>query len=147
MKAGDKFPVLVGGMEITQAEVKSVDLNGDQPTATIMIPGTLAVVAISTQLAPPPPPEKLEAGTEVIIDGVERVSSEAATEETTNVAPATQTPTEPIAQSTAEVQTPAETPTVAVEEKPAAVETTAISSDAQGRPAPVEEAVERAATE
>lgn len=54
MKLGDTFDVTVSGQVVAQAKVTEM---GDG-TATLLIPGTIAVMGVRTELAPPPPVEQ-----------------------------------------------------------------------------------------
>lgn len=64
MKVGDTIPVMIAGQEVVRAKVTEM---GDG-TATLLIPGTIAVMSVRTELAPPEP---VEGETEHVITGVE----------------------------------------------------------------------------
>lgn len=64
MKVGDTIPVMIAGQEVVRAKVTEM---GDG-TATLLIPGTIAVMSVRTELAPPEP---VGSETEHIITGVE----------------------------------------------------------------------------
>lgn len=66
MKVGDKVPVNIGMHVVAQAEVKNV--NTKDSTATLVVPATLVVMGVRTELTDLP---STEPATETIISGVE----------------------------------------------------------------------------
>lgn len=71
MKVGDKVPVNIGGHTVAQAEVREMDSG----TATLVVPATLVVMGVRTELTDLP---RVEQTTETIITGVDRASGESA---------------------------------------------------------------------
>ena len=71
MKQGDKIPVTIAGQVVAQATVKEL---GDG-TATLVVPGTLVVMAVRTEIAPETH-EVAESSSETIITGVDRVNND-----------------------------------------------------------------------
>lgn len=115
MKVGDNVPVTLAGQVVAQATVK--EMGSD--TATLVVPATLVVMGIRTELGDLPVDNT---GTEVIIDEVTRVEDntaapapEAVVEEAAPAEPA------PAAQPPVEINAPesVETNNTAVEEAPA----------------------------
>lgn len=66
MKVGDTVPVNIGHHTVAQAQVKSVDTK--ENTATLVVPATLVVMGIRTELTDLP---SAESATETLITGVE----------------------------------------------------------------------------
>ena len=99
MKVGDVIPVTIGGHTVTNATVREL---GDG-TATLVVPGTLVVMATRTTLddAPvvPSEPEK-----ETIITGVDRASGGDTIEPQTQEAPVEES-TQPSTAAPSEVRT------------------------------------------
>ena len=82
MKQGDKFPVTIAGQTVAEAVVREV---GDGQV-TLVVPGTIVVMATQTNIAPeatiPENSAPVEGSNkETIITGVDRVSGEAGTVE------------------------------------------------------------------
>lgn len=71
MKRGDKYPVTIAGQVVAQAEIREV---GDG-TATLVVPGTIVVMATRTELSDAPTNADTS-GTQTIIEGVERSTGE-----------------------------------------------------------------------
>lgn len=93
MKVGDTVPVVIAGQTVTQASVKEL---GDG-TATLVVPATLVVMAVRTELALAPEesttaPEEGAGGAEHVVLGVEERQAASVVETNTD---ASQTPTEP----------------------------------------------------
>lgn len=65
MKQGDKVPVTIAGQVVAQATVKEL---GDG-TVTLVVPGTLVVMAVRTEIAPP---TAAAVEGETVITGVDR---------------------------------------------------------------------------
>lgn len=65
MKRGDKVPVHIGGHQVAMAEVKELE----DGTATLVVPATLVVMGVRTELTDLP---TTEPSTETIITGVDR---------------------------------------------------------------------------
>lgn len=71
MKVGDKVPVFIGGHTVAQAEVKAVD--SSENTATLVVPATLVVMGVRTELTDLPGSEP---ATDTLITGVDRAGTE-----------------------------------------------------------------------
>lgn len=71
MKAGDKVPVTIAGQVVAQATVREL---GDG-TVTLVVPGTLVVMAVRTEIAPDPQQSAVPE-TETLITGVDRTSAD-----------------------------------------------------------------------
>lgn len=69
MKVGDTVPVTIAGQVVAQAKV--TEMGTDR--ATLLIPGTVVVMGVRTEIAPPEPVEQpvAEPETEHVIAGVE----------------------------------------------------------------------------
>lgn len=65
MKVGDTFPVTVAGHVVAQARVAELT----REKATLVVPGTVVVMAVNTSLAGKAPSEST---TETIVTGVDR---------------------------------------------------------------------------
>lgn len=77
MKRGDKIPVTIAGQTVANAEVREV---GDGQV-TLVVPGTLVVMATRTEIAYEAPTQP-ERETETVITGVDRSSGETVDVET-----------------------------------------------------------------
>lgn len=111
MKQGDKFPVTIAGQTIAEATVKDV---GDGQV-TLVVPGTIVVMATATSIAPeavvPENTTPVEpASKETIITGVDRVSGDTVDE--------TPIPEPPVVTDPGENATVVETPSVQSVEEP-----------------------------
>jgi hypothetical protein len=54
MKVNDKVPVYIAGQVVAQAEIKEMD----NETATLLVPGTLVVMAVATNIVADAPKEE-----------------------------------------------------------------------------------------
>lgn len=113
MKVGDNIPVYIAGQVVANAKVR--ELGND--TATLVVPATLVVMAVRTELAGDAPAADTT-GTETIITGVDR---------STGAPVENQTTTEPVANNdTTEVSVavPSNEPVVENVEPPVVLEST-----------------------
>lgn len=69
MKQGDKVPAFISGHEVTQAEVKEV--NQSDGTVTLLVPATLVVMGLRTELTDLPTTTE-QPTTQVVVDEVVR---------------------------------------------------------------------------
>jgi len=94
MKVNETVPVLIAGQQVAVATVKEIG----EGTVTLIVPGTVVVMATRTEISTPPTPEP-SGNQHILLDEVERTSAPVVAEEPTapvdeniqNVAPATNT--------------------------------------------------------
>lgn len=118
MKVGDTFPVTVAGHVVAQARVAELT----REKATLVVPGTVVVMAVNTSLAGKAPSDST---TETIVTGVDRQTTEDNTTVVESGAPLGDTSPQG---DTAPVETADTTTTTTVETAPVeaqATETTA----------------------
>ena len=114
MKVGDTFPVTVAGHVVAQARVAELT----REKATLVVPGTVVVMAVNTSLAGKAPSEST---TETIVTGVDRQETSTDGSNTTVVeSGAPLETTAPVETSDTTQSTTVETTTAAAE--PAATE-------------------------
>ena len=137
MRQGDKVPVTIAGQVVAQATVREL---GDG-TVTLVVPGTLVVMAVRTEIAPDPQQTAVPE-TETLITGVDRTSADSTVvepagdatvvEQTDGGTPEASLP-EPTAPSTGEPVTASEG--AAVVEQPQANPTVSDEGNASAEPA------------